>query len=120
MALRLSESQIDAVAINGFLRRVVSIIAELDPSAPAVLGTPEGKQVLQQQYDNAVGYGLVAELDLGRYLVTAWFLGPDFDTRLPAMEEILKHRRMTPSQKMEAIERVTVMLFETLAMRDPA
>jgi hypothetical protein len=114
MTLRFSSSQVDNIAVSNFLQRMVSIVATSDANAPAHLDTPEGKKTLRQQFEKGASYGLESELDLGRYIITAWLLGPDFDTRYPAIQEILTHKSMDPSQKMEAIELVTGMLFKTL------
>lgn len=112
--MRISQAQLDQLADARFLDRLVGILAESDPGAGEALRTPEGKRILRQQYDKALTYGLVTELDAARYVITAWLLGTDFDTRFPAMREILGEPRLSPSQKAEAIERVSTALLQTL------
>lgn len=114
MSLVLSTRQIDSLAVDAFLDRVAEVIASADPAAPRVLGTPEGRATLRAQADKALAYGLTTELDCGRYIVTAWLLGTDFDSRLPAMAEILAEPRLTPTAKADALERITGALFATL------
>lgn len=112
--MKISQAQLDSMGEERFLNRMVDILAEDDPSAPKTLNTPEGRSVLRQQYEKAQAYGLVTELDAARYIITAWTLGIDFDTRFPAMREILTAPNLTPSQKADAIEQVTKALMETL------
>lgn len=111
---RISQETMDKMAEDAFLQRVAVAIGESDPTALAELTTPEGRRVLREQYDKAHTYGLTTELELGQYIVTAWLLGTDFDTRFPAMQQILTHPTMTPSQKAEAIEQTTVTVLEML------
>jgi hypothetical protein len=49
-----------------------------------------------------------------RFIVTAWLLGLDFDTRLPAMREILAEPRLSSTQKMDAIEALTTTVLNGL------
>lgn len=114
MGLVLSTRQVDALAVDGFLDRVADVIATGDPTAPRALRTPDGRAALRDQYDKALAHGMTTELDCGRYIVTAWLLGPDFDSRLPAMAEILAEPRLTPTAKADALERVTGALFAIL------
>jgi hypothetical protein len=94
--------------------KVSSLLIEADPKAATALASPEGKKILRQQFEKAQGYGLTSELDIGRYLITAWLMGLDFDTRFPAMQEILTAPRGSSEQKAEAIEKVSIALFKTL------
>lgn len=112
--LAFSEQQMDRMATESFLERMIGAIAESDPTADAELHGPEGNRILHEQYEKAHLYGLSTELELGQYIVTAWLLGTDFDTRFPAFQQILTHPTMLPREKAEAIEQTATMLLGML------
>ena len=114
MALHLDHHQLRGLADTQFGQRMAQVLATVDPAAPAALQTPDGQAMLWQLVQRAQGHGLHAELDIGRYLVCAWLLGPDFDTRLPAMQQILAEPRLSPSQRADAIERLAGTVMDTL------
>lgn len=117
MALFFSEQQLQETAENRYLGRLRDILVagSTPPSATrAELDGPEGTAMLQAQVANARRYGMRSELDLARYVITAWLLGLDFDTRFPAMAQVLTADRLGPSQKAEALERISTTLLETL------
>lgn len=113
--LTLSDRQVETLAVEGFLRKISRILAQSDPKAGPVLDAAEGQQTLRQQYERARGYGLETERDLGRYIVTAWTMGIDFDRRFPAMSQILNDPALTPTDKADAVERTALTLFALLA-----
>ncbi len=113
MALTFSPEQMADASEWRFERRLMGVIAESDPTALEVLGTPEGLAMLRKQCSKARQYGMSAEMDIARYGVSAWLMGPDFDTRFPAIAEVLGAERLSASQKAEAIERIcTAVLLE--------
>ncbi|GLR82322.1 hypothetical protein HUE56_09455 [Azospirillum oryzae] len=113
--LTLSDRQVETLAVEGFLRKMIRILTQSDPKAGPVLDAAEGQQTLRQQYERARGYGLETERDLGRYIVTAWTMGIDFDRRFPAMSQILNDPALTPTDKADAVERTALTLFALLA-----
>ncbi len=113
--LTLSDRQVETLAVEGFLRKMIRILTQSDPKAGAVHDTAEGQQTLRQQYERARGYGLETERDLGRYIVTAWTMGIDFDRRFPAMSQILNDPALTPTEKADGVERTALTLFALLA-----
>ncbi len=119
MSLHFSQHQFSQMADAHFLARVTTILLDTMPDAYDTLHTPEGRGVLQAQYDKALTYGFRSELDVGRYLITAWLLGVDFDQRFPAISEILATSTLTPSQKADAIEQLSTTLIKTLEIGTP-
>jgi hypothetical protein len=113
--LHMSGVQMEAAALLRFERRIIDVLAAEDRTARAVLDTREGRLGIRQQIERAQAYGLFTELEVARYLITAWLLGPDFDRRFPAMQELLETVALTPAAKAEALERVTVTLLNGLA-----
>ena len=113
MVLRFSEEQFSQLAELRFERRLTQVIVDSDPSALEALSNERGRGILRTQCAKARGYGLITELEIARYVITAWLMGLDFDTRFPAMAEILNTAELTPMQKAEAIENLTIkVLFD--------
>jgi hypothetical protein len=112
--MRISHHQMAGMADTSFNERMVQVLAAADPKAPAELRSEAGQRMLNQLVERARAHGLQSELDVGRFIVTAWMLGPDFDTRFPAMREILAEPRLSPTQKADAIETLTTTLMNNL------
>ena len=106
LALGLAQAGADVVATG----RREALVQEMTNAI-----TAEGRQTLRQQYERARGYGLETERDLGRYIVTAWTMGIDFDRRFPAMSQILNDPALTPTEKADGVERTALTLFALLA-----
>ncbi|MBL8484763.1 MAG: hypothetical protein JNJ60_21390 [Rhodocyclaceae bacterium] len=115
MALTLVPQQLEALAQERFLDRVVGVLERAYPDSSEDLHSSATRAALRDLYEKSQRYGFSSELDIARYLITAWLLGVDFDTRFPAMAQILAAPSMTASQKADAIERVTTTLLDLLA-----
>ncbi|WP_374438755.1 hypothetical protein [Inhella sp.] len=113
--LTLNPDQLGDAAQLRFESRLAALIAQGQPEAAAELESPEGRAMLRRQCRRAERYGLRTELELARYVITAWLMGPQFDEELPAMAEILNAPSLTPAQKAEAIERVASTVLEQLS-----
>jgi hypothetical protein len=110
----IRKSQSDQLATERLLDRIVDILCATYLDARPRLTSGPGRRVLREQYGKANGYGLSSELDVARYIITAWLLGTDFDTRFPAMQETLRDASLSPERKAESIEEFSVTLLETL------
>lgn len=111
--LRFSEEQFAQLAELRFERRLTQILVDADPNATAALTNEKGRGILRAQCAKARGYGLTTELEIARYVITAWLMGLDFDTRFPAMAEILNTAKLQPDQRAMAIEQLTTnVLFD--------
>lgn len=114
MAITLTKPQLSDLASKRFESRIGEIVSQGDPAAVSYFASAEGTKALRDQCAKARAYGLVLELDIGRYVITAWQLGPDFDERFPAMSEYLRTTRLTPSQKADAVERIATAVLTEL------
>ena len=112
--MQFHADQIDSLSELHFRERLIQVLSDIDPSAVRELRSPAGLSLLDALIARARGYGLLAELDIGRFIVTAWLLGPDFDQRFPAMREILTESRLSPTQKADAIERLCTAVLDGL------
>ncbi|EHR70166.1 hypothetical protein BurJ1DRAFT_1294 [Burkholderiales bacterium JOSHI_001] len=117
--MHINPDQMARLADTSFNERMVQVLAAADPKAPAELRSEAGQRTLNQLTDRARAHGLQSELDIGRFIVTAWVLGPDFDTRFPAMREILAEPRLSPTQKADAVETLTTTLMNNLHRGKP-
>ena len=118
--LQLRQAQIDSLAAAWFEQRLVRLIADTIPAARDSVNTEAGKSFLRQQSAQAQHHGLVVELDVARFAITAWLLGPDFDSRIPAFAEILRDLQLTAAQKSKAIELIASNLLAELRASAPA
>jgi len=108
--LTFSSQQLDTVAEAWFQQR----LSDLLPDSRGVIDTPEGQKTVAEQCAKARIYGMRTELDIADYVITAWLLGLDFDTRLTAMKEILAAPDLTASQKAALITQVSSVLLDEL------
>lgn len=117
MTLQFSSAQLDQLAESRLESHLKSFLlaGAADPEATrAELASPQGTAMLRQQVARARGHGLSAELDVARYVIAAWLLGPEFDTRLPAMAQVLGDSRWTAAQRAESVERTATALLAAL------
>jgi hypothetical protein len=112
--LTLAPHQLSAIGEARFQQRLGDLLLESVPDSRRVVDTPEGCQALREQCAKARRYGMGAELDVASYVIAAWLLGLDFDTRFPAMAEVLANDQMTPSQKAFAITQITSVVLAEL------
>lgn len=113
MSIRLSSRQLTRSSERRFVARLVGLLQSTGRGA--VTDDPESYGEIQGQCARAAAYGLVSELDVARYVVTAWTLGADFDEQFPALRELLVAPNLTATQKSEALELVTNALMTELA-----
>lgn len=104
--MQVDGKQMDAMAQARFEQRLAVLIAGGDEKARDALASAEGKDMMRGQIGLARDYGLKSELDIARFVITAWLLGPGFDTRFPAMAQVLNAPQLDPGQKSDFIERI--------------
>ncbi len=112
--LTLTSHQLDLIGDSRFRSRLGDLLLESVPDSRGVINTPEGQLTLREQCAKARSYGLSAELDVANYVISAWMLGVDFDTRFPAMHEILLSPQLTASEKASLITQVTSVVLSEL------
>lgn len=112
--LTLTSDQLNAIAEARFKQRLSDLLLESLPDSRGVIDTPQGQKTLTEQCSKARSYGMRAELDIANYIITAWMLGIDFDSRFTAIKEILAKPELTASQKTALITQVTSVLLTEL------
>lgn len=119
MNITITNWQLSNLSSTRFENRLVDILSRGAPAAATYFATQQGIQALQEQCAKARSYGLKSELEIGRYVISAWLLGSDFDERFPSINEYLRTTRLTPSQKAEAIERIATAVLSELLQGTP-
>ena len=62
----------------------------------------------------AAGYGLVDEQSAAIFVLNTWLLGPDFDQRIPGLQQILSATQLSPGTKADALTNFSVTVFHEL------
>ena len=71
------------------------------------------KREVEGQVEKARSYQLTTEQEIATYVTCAWLLGQDFDTELPAAQEMLSSP-YSPEDKATWLSQWTEAMFETL------
>jgi len=69
---------------------------------------------IAHQLSKAEYYGLTSEQSAATFVMSAWLLGPDFDTEFPALNERLTNQRLSEHEKAKWLEVFTVGLLDAL------
>jgi hypothetical protein len=114
--LKLRPAQMRAFAQaseDRFADRVVSFLQEQFPDAAS---EPRGslKVAIIEQIGRAREYGFATEAQLMTYVITAWLLGAEFDSDMPAARNMLRSQMHSPDDKALWLQRWTEKLFRTL------
>ena len=112
--LTLTPHQLNAIGEARFQQRLRDLLLDSVSDSRGVIDSPEGRKILSEQCAKARSYGMGAELDVASYVIAAWLMGLDFDTRFAAMSEVLTSDQMTPSQKAFAITQITSVVLAEL------
>lgn len=112
--IRLSQTQLDALARNNFSERMALLLHEQFPEDLPDPGDPALQAFVQNQTEAAYRHGFAKEREVATYVLTAWMLGEAFDRAMPAVAECLADPTMTAGDKADWLEAYTVTLFEVL------
>jgi hypothetical protein len=110
-----NQNQLDQMGSSMLCDDILQVLIDSYPDKAAVFSSSAAKTVVLEQMKKADGYGIESELDIGRYVITAWLMGRDFDTKYPTMNSILVSATATATQKMDAIEQIAEAVFDTLS-----
>jgi len=89
----------------------------IDMAVGVVIGAAFATVVgaFHRQAAKAERYGLTDEHSAATYVYTAWLMGEEFDTRIPAIAQILNDRRMKAMDKAKALANCSRLVFRTLS-----
>lgn len=114
--LQITPEQWPGIAADGRRAFVIRVAAFLRANVPGMAGEPDRTlhPQVEAQIVRAFGYGLESEQAVATYVVTAAWLGPEFDTRFPAAAAVLNARDMDEGRKADWLDAWTIELFEQL------
>jgi len=113
----LKPEQLTVLGERSFAQRFREVLVEAYPARAGRIPPSELEAQILKQARNAEEYGLLSEQPVATFVMTAWLLGPDFDEKIPAVQEQLSSNRLTENEKAEWLERFSVLLLQTLEKR---
>ena len=98
-----------------FDARLIAIIRRNHPEQAAKMDFATVVGAFHRQAAKAQRYGLTDEHSAATYVYTAWLMGEEFDTRIPAVAQILADKRMKAAEKAKALGNFSRLVFRTLS-----
>ena len=112
---QISSEQYAQLGRDSFDARLIAIIRRNHPDQAEKMDFPTVVRALRRQAAKAQHYGLTDEHSAATYAYTAWLMGEEFDTRIPAVAQILADRRMKAPEKAQALSNFSRLVFRTLS-----
>ena len=112
---QISGEQWKQLGRDSFDARLIAIIRRNHPEQAAGMDLAAVVAAFHRQAAKAQHYGLTDEHSAATYVYTAWLLGEQFDTRIPAVAQILNDKRMKAAEKARALANFSRLVFRTLA-----
>jgi uncharacterized protein (DUF2342 family) len=100
---------------DSFDARLIAVIRRNHPEQAAKMDLAQLVGAFRRQATKAQHYGLTDEHSAATYVYTAWLMGEEFDTRIPAVAQILADRRMKAAEKAQALSNFSRLVFRTLS-----
>jgi hypothetical protein len=117
---QISSEQWKQLGRDSFAARLIAIIRRNHPDQAAKMDFAAVVGAFQRQAAKAQHYGLTDEHSAATFVYTAWLMGEEFDTRIPAVAQILNDKRMKAAEKARALGNFSRLVFRTLAGGDAA
>jgi hypothetical protein len=112
---QISSGQWAQMGRQSFDARLIAIIRRFHPEQAARLDFTLLVGAIDRQQAKARHYGLTDEHSIATYVYTAWLMGDEFDTRIPAVAQILADPTLACSAKARALSDFSRLVFRTLA-----
>ena len=112
---RISSAQWKQMGSDSFDARLLAIIRRNHPEQARTMDLAATVGAFHRQAAKALHYGLTDEHSAATYVYTAWLMGEEFDTRIPAVAQILSDRRMKATEKARALGNFSRLVFRTLS-----
>ena len=113
--IKISQSQWDALGQASFDDRLVAILRTHHARQVEAMPFAELVRALHRQKERATAWGLHDERSVAQYVYTAWLMGEEFDRRIPSVNQILRDRRLTATQKGTALSHFNQLVFGALS-----
>ena len=112
--ISISQAQWDQLGLSDFASRMVGLLREQFPEQTAALRNDQLAAPIPDLVARAASYGLVDEHSAAIFVLNTWLLGPDFDQRIPALQQILSSTQLSPGTKADALTNFSVTVFNEL------
>lgn len=112
---KLTKNQWSELGRLTFERRMIDIIRHRYPVESRDLNDEVLGAAITVQAKQAKKYRLFDEQQGATYVLTAWILGEDFDTRIPILQQVLSAHDLTASEKSKALTDFTLAAFNALS-----
>jgi hypothetical protein len=112
---QISSEQWKQLGRDSFDARLIATIRRNHPDQAAKMDFAEVIGAFHRQAAKAQHYGLTDEHSAATYVYTAWLMGEEFDTRIPAIAQILGDKRMKAVDKAKALGNFQRLVFRTLS-----
>ena len=112
---QISSEQWTQLGRDSFDARLIGIIRRNHPEQAAKMDFTSVVGAFHRQAAKALHYGLTDEHSAATFVYTAWLMGEEFDTRIPAIAQILADKRMKAIEKAKALANFSRLVFRTLS-----
>jgi len=112
---QISSEQWKQLGRDSFDARLIAIIRRNHPDQAAKMDFASVVGAFHRQAAKAQHYGLTDERSAATYVYTAWLMGEEFDTRIPAVAQILNDKRLKAAEKARALGNFSRLVFRTLS-----
>ena len=112
---QISSDQWKQLGRDSFDARLIAIIRRNHPEQAARMDFASMVGAFHRQAAKAQHYGLTDEHSAATFVYTAWLMGEEFDTRIPAIAQILNDKRMKAIEKAKALANFSRLVFRTLS-----
>jgi len=116
---QISSDQWKQMGRDSFDARLIGIIRRNHPEQAARMDFTAVVGAFHRQAAKAQHYGLTDEHSAATFVYTSWLMGEEFDTRIPAVAQILNDKRMKAAEKARALGNFSRLVFRTLAGGTP-
>jgi hypothetical protein len=112
---QISSEQWNRMGRDSFDARLIALIRRNHPEQAAKKDFGSLIGAFHRQMAKARQYGLNDEFSVATYVYTAWLMGEQFDTRIPAVAQILGDKKMLAPDKARALGNFSKLVFRTLS-----
>src|ERR1700710_1370261 len=108
---QISSEQWNRMGRDSFDARLIALIRRHHPDQAERMDFGRLIGALHRQTAKARHYGMNDEFSAATYVYTAWLMGEQFDTRIPAIVQILGDRKMLAIDKARALGNFSTLVF---------
>jgi hypothetical protein len=112
---QITSEQWSQMGRDSFDARLLAVIRRNHPEQAAGMDVASLVDAFRRQSTKAHHYGLTDEFSAATYVYTAWLMGEEFDTRIPAIAQLLADKRMKAPEKAKALGNFSRLVFRTLS-----